>query len=502
MIDKLNEDIAKINSNLDILPKKTKKNIEKYESYLDSSIEKYEYLLNKVKEEIELRSSNVKNRYSNLTYEEIDTTIDYDSIKLSDYRARSSEKLNLENLFYKLEHSSNNLDDINNTLMTLISNFRDAGIGLTEQDFTITKFVHEYIKALLSSRDNIQDVFNDIYWKDSDILKHIELNFRYLYHKNEKYLNDYFKEKFVTFEFSRFIHEHKNKIMANEKSKLESEKYSFDLFMNGDYDVNEFLNEGRKDELLNSILVNREDARNYENIVKLRKSLYEYKEYKRFEFIIKDMKVLYEHKSEYKDLLSNKLKEISKKEKTIFGLNKKINCTGFFKPSAQKIIALETEKYKLLDEIVKDYDELDTLKIKDTIYNYVNEETNYYDLFKLTTYNFNYFVELLKKENSDITTEEIKSRLDELQKYIYDNYVDIIDNIRISENKELDKIVCDKYKLNGINVNHDNLELDAIDKYIQTIDKAILYFNIDKLHLDLEGIKFVLDSKDIVKKID
>ena len=105
MIEKLNADIEKINSNLEILPKKTKKNVEKYEAYLDSSIKKYEYLLDKVKEYIELRSSNVKNRYSNLTHEEIDTTIDYDSIKLSDHRARSSEKLNLEyqilNLFLR-----------------------------------------------------------------------------------------------------------------------------------------------------------------------------------------------------------------------------------------------------------------------------------------------------------------------------------------------------------------------------------------------------------------
>ena len=214
------------------------------------------------------------------------------------------------------------------------------------------------------------------------------------------------------------------------------------------------------------------------------------------------MKALYEHKSEYKDLLSNKLKEIAKKEKTIIGYNKKINSTGIFKPNAQKIIAIETEKYKLLDEIVKDYEELDSLKIKDTIYNYVTEETNYYDLFKLTTYNFNYFVTLLKRENNDITTEEILAKLDELQKYIYDNYVDIIDNIRISENKELDKIVCDKYKLNDINVTSDNLVLDQIDKYITTVDKAILYYDVEKLNIDIEGIKFILDTENIVKKID
>ena len=502
MIEKLNDDIVKINSNLDILPKKTKKNIEKYNQYLETSIEKYTYLLSKVKEEMEFRRDEVKNKYGNMSYEEMDTSIDYDSIKFSDFRARSSEKLNLENLFYRLEHSSNNLDEVNSILSTIISNFRDAGVSINEQDFTLTKFVNEYIKALLGSRDDIQDVFNDIYWKDSDILKHIELNIRYLYYKNEKVINEYFKNKFESFEFSRFIHEHKNKIMAVEAEKHESEKYLYDLFINKELDVNEFLNDTRKEELMSSLLVNRENPRNYENMTKLRKSLYEYKEYKTFEFIIKDMKSLYEHKTEYKDLFANKLKEISKKEKTILGYNKKINSTGLFKPNAQKIILLETEKYKLLDEIVKDYEELDSLKIKDTVFNYVTEETNYYDLFKLTTYNFNYFVELLKKQNSDITTEEILAKLDELQKYIYDNYVDIIDNIRIIENKELDKVVCDKYKLNDLIVNHDNLTLDQIDKYIVSVDKAILFYDIDRLNINLEGIKFILDTDDIFKKID
>lgn len=502
MIDKLNADIEKINSTLDILPKKTKKNLEKYESYLDDSINKYKYLLQKTKEEINRRNEKVKSRYENYSFEEIDTSIDYDSIKLSDIRARSSEKLNLDNLFYALHHSNNNIDEVNKILTDIIKSFDSAGVVLTSEDFTLTKYVHEYIKALLTSKENIEDLFNDIYWKDSDILKHIELNFRTIYYKNENKLNDYFKNKFVNFEFSRFIHEHKNKIMAVEKNKHESERINYNLFVNGDFDVNEFLNEGRKSELMSSIFVNIDNSRNYENVVRLRKSLDEYKEFKRFEFIIKDFKSLYEHKTEYKDLLANKLKEIAKKEKTILGMNKKINKTGFFKPSAQKIIEIETEKYKLLEELIKDYEEIDSLKIKDTIFKYVNEETNYYDIFKLASYNFCYFVDLLKKSNAEITVAEIKDKLNELQKYIYDNYVDIIDNIRISENKELDKIVMDKYSLNEIKISPENLSLDSIDKFISNVDKCILYFDVDKLKLDLEGIKFMLDSSELIKKID
>ena len=502
MIDKINESINTINTNIGILPKKTKKNLEKYEEYIDDCIKKYQYILDKDKEEIDARCKRVEDKYKDLTYSVIDTSIDYDSIKLSDKRARSSEKLSLDYLFYNLEHATNNLDEVNKTIRQIISNFRMAGISLTEEDFSFTKYVNEYIRSILDNRENVQDVFNEIYWKDSDILKQFELNVRYLYYKNESKLDDYFKNKYSAFDFSTFIHEHKNKIMASEKIKHESHKYNFDLFMNGEFDVNDYLNENKKNELFQSIFVDLDNDRNYDNLVRLRKSLYEFKEYKKFEFIINDVKSLYEHKTEYKDLLSNKLKEIAKKEKSIISINAKINKTGFFKPSDSKKISLDAEKGKLLTELISDYEEVDGLKIKDTIYNYVTDETNYYDIFKLATYNFKYITSLLKKENSEITLDEIKEKIDELQKYIYDNYVDIIDNIKIIENKDISKIICEKYKLNSINVNPDNLELDQIDSYIKNIDSAILYFDVQKLNLDLNGIKFILDSREMLKKFD
>jgi len=502
MIDKINENIETIISNIEILPKKTKKNLDKVNEYIDDTVKKFNFLLDKDLEEINSRRDAVINKYNTENYQKLDTSIDYDSIKLSDIRANSSEKLNMDYLFYALDNSNNNLDDVNNTIRTLIDNFRKSSIGLSENDFSINKYVNTYIRAVLGNKENIQDVFNDLYWKDSDILKQVELNFRYLYYKNESKLNDYYKNKYESFDFSKFIHEHKNKIMAEEQGKHDNQKYNFDLFYNKEVDINDYMNENKKADLFQSIFVNQDDNRNYENVVKLRKSLYEYKEYKRFEYIITDFKSLYEHKSEYKDILTNKLKDISKKEKTIMSINKKMERTGLFKPSHNKVVLLESEKNKLINELIFDYEEIDDLKIKDTIYNHVNDETTYYDIFKLATYNFNYFASLLKKQNKDITLVEIKKSLDELQKYIYDNYVDIIDNIKISENKDIEKIICDKYQLNSIIVNAENLSLDNIDKYIESIDKAILYYDVKRLNLDLDGIKFLLDSDDIVKKID
>ena len=502
MIDQINKDIENINSNIEILPKNTKKNIEKYNEYIDDCINKYTELSKEIRKEIDNRYNNFKSKYNSPLFEVVDTQIKYNSIKLSDKRARTSEKLNFGYLFYCLENSSGNLDEVNKVLSLIIANFKSAGIDLVEADFMYNEHVSKYMSTFLSNKDNIQDVFNELFWKDPDILKQIELNIRYLYNKNKKKLTEYFDNKYTDFDFKKFIHDHKDNIMKNEQAKHDNIKYNFDLFYERKRDVNEFLNEKIISELKSSFLVDESLERNYENLTKLKKSLFEYKEFKKFEFIIKDLKDLYSHKEEFKDLFNNKLKEIEKKENNLLGINKKINRTGFFRLRENKLSLAKAERNNLLNEIFNDYVELDSIKIKDTIYNYVTDETTYYDLLKFATYNFSYIVSLLKKEDPEVSLDGIKDTMAELQMFIYDNYIDIIDYVTVKEDKELDKIIYEKYKLNSIVVNLEKMELDQIDKYMDTVDKLILYYDINKLKINLSDIKFLLDTDDTLKKID
>ena len=135
----------------------------------------------------------------------------------------------------------------------------------------------------------------------------------------------------------------------------------------------------------------------------------------------------------------------------VIGFNKKINKTGFFRLSKEKLADTKLERNKVIAELINDYEELDSLKIKDTIYKYVDNETSCFDMLKLASYNYDYFVELLKKDNPDISVKDIDNKLLELQRFIYDNNSDILNNININDEKEMDKIICEKYKLNNIN---------------------------------------------------
>ncbi len=498
MIDEIKADIENINSNIKILPTKTKKNKEKYLEYLDDTIYKYNELLLECTNEINSRIDRITKKYTRDNYHINDTTLDYDSLKLSDKRVALTERLDIERIFYDIEYSEGDLKYINEKLESLFSNFKSVGVTLTKDDFNISESVNKYICSFFDKGKNIQDVFNELYFKTPDIIKQIGINIKYIAYNNQKLIEKNFDNKYRGFDYHKIINEHRSIIDNNERIKHNSISYLFNLFYEEKYDVREFLNASKMEEL-SKILMDPNSERNYENLLKLQDTLYEYKEYKKYEFITKDIKALYEKKSEYKDLFNNKLKDISKKENTVIGLNKKIHKTGFFKLSKEKLADTKLERNNIISELIKDYEELDSLKIKDSIYKYVDNETSCFDMLKLASYNYDYFVELLKKENEDISVKEIDNKLLELQKYIYDINSDILNNININDEKEMNKIICEKYKFNNININIESLELEEIDKLINDVEKLIIKFDIERNSVDLEEIQYLLDAKDTMK---
>ena len=501
MIDKINEEIEKVNSNLELLPKNNKKNIEKYNEYIDECLGRFKPVLEACENEIKNRYNETIVKYRDLVYQEAVNKIEYTTLKLSDVRVTSSEKMNLDYLFFKLENSlENNLADENAILLQIFGLFKACGIELTDKDFQYSENVGVYIRSLLANDPNIQEVFNNIYWQTPDIMKQIELNIKHLYYKNESKLDEFFKTKYANFDFSTFIANHRKQVYANEMSKHQSVKYIYDLFVNKELDIDDFIVESRIQDLISALLIDPQSNKNYENLIKLKKSLNEYKGFLKFEYIIEDFRELFNKREEYKNIFSNKLKDIAKKEKDLFALNKKLTKTGLFKLNKVKAADVKLQRNNIIGELVKDYKELDDLKIKDCISKYINNETNYYDVLKFTSYNFNYFISLLEKENEELTLENIDAHLLELNKYIYDSSCEIINNIGIAEVKDIPKIISEMYKLNSITVDENKLTKEQIDKFIEVVDKLLIYFDIYTLMMNLKEIKYLIEAPEILKK--
>lgn len=501
MTDKLQKEFDEITANLEILPTNNAKNVEKYIEYIDGYIKKYKEMFKDAESEINNRYSETLSKYSTLKYEEGNININYGSFKLSDSRVPSDEKMNLPYLFYKLRNStSQNLQEVNQIILEIQDSFKNTGVILTEKDFDISENVNIYMKALLQNSDTIQDIFNTIFWKASNLLGQIEINYRYLYNRNKSKIDEYYKQKYANFDYDKYLTTHRELVNSNELAKHSSIKYIYDLFMNGTYEVEDFVSESRVQNLFNKVLADSSSDRNYESLIKLKNSLNEYKGYLSFEYVIKDFKELYSHKEEYKGLFENKLKEIGKKEASVLGLNKKINKKGLFKLNKKKKDVAITERNKLIDELINDYKELDELRIKDYIYNYVTPETSLYNILVFTSYNLVYFVNLLEKEGEEITVDIVNKNMLTLQKYLYDNYIDIINNITIDEDKQIDKIIVEMYKRNSIVLSEDDISVDQIDKYLDSVNKLIVYFDVYTVMLNLKDVDFILKVPNVLKK--
>ena len=87
-----------------------------------------------------------------------------------------------------------------------------------------------------------------------------------------------------------------------------------------------------------------------------------------------------------------------------------------------------------------------------------------------------------------------------LQKYLYDYHKDIINNIYIEEDKQMDKIIVEMYKRNSIVLSEEDISADNISKYLDSVNKLIVYFDVYTVMLNLKDVDFILKVPNVLKK--
>ena len=76
--------------------------------------------------------------------------------------------------------------------------------------------------------------------------------------------------------------------------------------------------------------------------------------------------------------------------------------------------------------------------------------------------------------------------------FIYTNDLNIINNISITENKNISQIISDRYRLIKIDVKEEKIDQDNIDSYLDSIDTLIIYYDLNREGIDLDEISFIL----------
>lgn len=515
----LDEFVSDVNLKKEILETMPKNNARDLKAY----ISKLQENLSIVQEEQAALEDEIKKRYKKIRGPKISDELKNMMQRLENSEGvlyllnemdTSYEKMNLDKALFNLNHYySKNLEMVNDTILYCIKKFEEVGVKLELKDFNYSEYVKEYLKVFFAEMEKgtinsnkTKNKFDEIYWKCPNLIIHIVLNIKYLYLRKEKEIDKYFKNQKTnliknftakdiierTFELSRQVDEYisnskeiiTNKLLDGELNiKDYSEKNITDCYL-------KFIDEDDLN-LNNEEKINETDK----GLDKLLNSLCEYKMYLESKFIVDDIVKIYNEKEKYKNAYANTLKEINKKEKKRISLNSKLEKNGLFNKSKDKI---RNERDLIIDELTKLHKDLEQNKVYNTILEKLDDNSNIKEALMLANSFYRYTFLCICEKFKGIEENDIEEKIQNLEAFINYPYCTIINNIKMTENKEIWMIIKDRYKLLNINIEKEDLELDNIDPLINTIKVIMQAHNIRKNKIDLNKIECGIEFKKIL----
>lgn len=491
-----NEILKKIeisNEILSIMPRSTE---DEKRLFINESKKTYaEYNLYKIQiiNELKQRKTHIESIVKEEPYQEYNFEDIICKMKLLNTINSSYEKLILDKSLLGLKKFyKSNLVDVNNYIFDTLEIFRKVGIILSEKDFFYDESVKLYISELVSVDrsnyiiDNIKIKFEQLYWKAPKIITYIQLNFKSVYFKNIKLFNKYIDK--IHKESDKKIEDLNNeygcKVIERDNYFNSSSKYFLESFVNEKLSLKDYTNENIRK--ISSQFFDGDVFLKEKTIISLEKTLSEYKTYIKFNFIVEEIRKEILGKSKEKINSGSKLKEISKLEKQLIKAIKK----------------KESLKDEIVEKIIIAYDEYDELYFKEKLFGYMNNKSKIIDAFKFAISYYEYFIKLSKKNDEDITIDEINDNLKELEMFVRSPYNMFINNLEILGGYDVALIVLDRYKLENINITKEDIEKDALDTAIKNISLLCNYYKIAKLEkIDLSKIIEYYKINNLLKKV-
>ncbi len=505
----INDIVQKIDIEKEVLSTLPKNNEKNQQKYLDK-VKELEKMYKKHKMEIKEYLEKQYNSYINIKEDnEIETlkgrinTIEKILYLLSDEK-NSFEKMNLDRILYNLNtYYRNNLDSVNKEILECIKMFREVNVNLTEDDFNYNKYTKEYMQVFLNEKDyktseKLENKFEEIYWKCPEIIVQIGLNIRNIYLNKKSSIDKYYeKEKNDLLKKwnkkpEEIMKSYINLIKTLEEKEKQSKKILLSYFLEGILKPQDYSKEkidGIYEKLIYGDDIDKEQVnKNVENFLN---NIYEYKNYLKFKFIIDDIKNIYNDKNTNKKNYAIIKKQIKANEKKL----RKANKRNIFKRQKGKNI----EQDKIISELQQLYKNLDKEQFNQKIYNNLFENSSLYDVLILAKSNYGYLANCFKKSNSDILPEEIEKNIKELKQFMKSPYHTIIKNIHVSDDKNIQIIIKDRYRLLNFKVEKEDLDESNIDNLEKDLKAIKFSLDLEKVGLEVEDIEKVCKIKDVLK---
>ena len=216
MKEEIQSKIDDIKGIIAVLPTNNKDNREKKIKFIEEEERKALALLSEVESEINARTDKMDLIKENLDLKELEEELKKCSI-LNEWTTynNSYEKMHLDYYLYQLHrYYRNDLVNTNDCIRKILEAFKTVGIELTLEDFSLHPYVTEYIVAIQnnSTEEELSAKFESLYWKLPELLKAIEVNFKFIYLKYEKRIDKYFETR-----HKEFLENHTDKELKERK---------------------------------------------------------------------------------------------------------------------------------------------------------------------------------------------------------------------------------------------------------------------------------------------
>ena len=507
---------------LSTMPKNNEKNIEKYKKKVDEIQKNYISQKEMIEDILNKRYHEETNIIENDEINEIDNRLQTieSVLYLLDDKTTSYEKMELDKIIYRLrKYYKENLEKVNEQISSILSKFKVIGIELQISDFNYSIYVKQYMEVLLEEykntaielSDRLKNKFEEIYWKCPDIILHIELNIINIYLKNQQQIDKYFikQKELILKKWGKTPSEIKKTYMSlllkEQELISKDKKIILDDFLQGklsakDYEKEKVLNNLKKilpQEIVENIGENKQEIK--KNIFKFMNSLYEYKNYEEFKFIIDDIKLYYKEKDKYKNIYNETKKQIDSNEKKLSKLNKKFKSGGWFSKKNLDM-GLSKEQDTLILELNELYKKLDEARFYNKIYSEITDNSTIFEILELSKSYYQYITSCIIKNDKTITQEQIDEKIEKLNDFLKSPYNTIINNMTILQEKNIETIIRDRYKLLNFVIEKEDLQIDNVDSFIITLEQIEKSFNIEDAGLNIKTIAELVELKKLLNK--
>lgn len=507
-LKEINDELDLIKNKIDGFNTDERKEIKKNNKLID------EYIL-KLDEVKDIVKTKIKSKYLKLIPKENKDLISEEKINDAYEKVKCLSnnnylfKMEIDKILYEIRYG-NNLDKINDSINKLLDKFLLVGIELKRDDFKYSISLYKYMSDFLELKNEddfrvkIKDTFDSLYWECSNLVNHIYLVFMILLDKYHDQFENYIKHQYsdsISYEeelsnFNNLIKEYDESTMADKylnyinfaSGKLRIEDYLDDSVNKKDI-ITKFMD---YDKYINSSLEERKYM--YSQIKGLYDEMCEYMFIDKYHYIIDKVKEIYENKGNY----TNNYNELMKTLKSLNKQKDKLNSKLFMiynkinDKSSKRIIKkynnLFNKVNNKINEIISNYENYDEVILVNDIIKKINDDSTYYDVFKIFEDNYSYLVNLMKDKNGDY---------EEYQKFLYNPYLSISKSIPfISEIDILNKL-SSKCELFSININ-----LSDMNKLKEELEYIIRIGYLDIYNINLNEFKLILDIKKMLGEED